>query len=98
MEHKVEYVSPWGVRRTIVTDDSNKFAFAQYSEQDVTSVIDKNAALREALKPRSVNKLVARAPITVYEQSIRENWDENDWKKWLNDPANKPFRVWEGNV
>ena len=53
---------------------------------------------REFHPVKSANKLVARVPMTVVEQSMHEQWDEGDWKKWLNDPANEPFRVWKGRV
>lgn len=44
-------------------------------------------------------KLVARGvPLFVWEQSEREQWDEADWAKWLNDPDNAAFRVWPGRV
>ena len=31
-----------------------------------------------------VNKLLARIPITIYERSVHEQWDEGDWARWLN--------------
>ena len=44
-------------------------------------------------------KLIARGvPAFVWEQSIREDWDETDWTRWLNDPDNRAFRVWPGRV
>jgi hypothetical protein len=36
--------------------------------------------------------------MTVAEKAIRENWDDSDWKKWLNDPDNAAFRIWPGRV
>jgi hypothetical protein len=65
---------------------------------DVEQIIETNKALSEAHPARSTNKLVARAPLTVYEQSIRENWDEEQWRRWLNDPDNAAFRVWKGRL
>lgn len=53
---------------------------------------------RETHPTRSMNKLLARVPMTVYEKSIIEQWGDDDWKKWLNDSDNKMFRVWEGRV
>lgn len=41
----------------------------------------------------------AEVPIQIYEQAVREGWDNADgWKRWMNDPANKCFRTWEGKV
>ena len=45
-----------------------------------------------------VNKVVARIPITIYERSIHEDWDEGDWKRWLNSTEAAPFRIWGGRV
>jgi hypothetical protein len=36
--------------------------------------------------------------MTVAEQAIREQWDDNDWKRGLNDPDNAAFRIWPGRV
>ena len=44
-------------------------------------------------------KLIARGvPAFVWEQSVREEWDEKRWADWLNDPDNAAFRVWRGRV
>lgn len=32
-------------------------------------------------------------PPDVLAKSMREGWTEADWRKWANDPANRPFRV-----
>lgn len=63
------------------------------------SVLESIKREQEAPQVRkSPNKLLARVPLTVYEKSLHEGWDEADWKKWLNDPDNKHFRVWQGQV
>jgi len=55
--------------------------------------------MRELHPRRSNNKLVARGvPVSVAERAMREDWDEKDWAKWLNDPDNAAFRVWPGRV
>lgn len=90
-----------GVRRTLVVDESLPGAFGVKTEVDLERLIENNAALAEealAHSPRSVNKLLARVPLTIYEQSVHEQWDEADWKRWLNDPDNAAFRVWKGQV
>lgn len=53
---------------------------------------------RELIDHSAVNKTLARVPMTIYEQSLREQWDDKDWKRWLNDPQNEPFRIWKGRV
>jgi hypothetical protein len=68
------------------------------TEVDCTQLVENNRALAESHPQRSTNKLVARVPLTIYERSVHENWDEDDWKRWLNDPDNAAFRVWPGRV
>jgi hypothetical protein len=53
-----------------------------------------NRALGEAQDPRGSVRLLARGvPVAVYEQSVREEWDEARWTRWLEDPDNAAFRV-----
>lgn len=68
--------------------------------EDVEPIIDEAKALRENHKARGHLKHVARVPSSVVEQSIREGWfnDPKAWDRWLNDPQNRDFRVWEGTV
>ena len=51
-------------------------------------------------KQGSELKHVAEVPMVIYQQAIREGWanDKKKWKKWLNDPDNKLFRIWQGRV
>ena len=97
-EIKLTYRNSGGVRRTIIQDTDDPEHCHVYTEQDVTSLIENNRRLADEHPRRSTNKLLARAPIEVFERSILERWDEDDWKKWLNDPANKHLRVWPGKV
>lgn len=97
-EKKFVYQLGDGVRRTMVYEDDQPDKFTINTEVDVTNLADDNKALRENHKAHSTNKLVARVPMTIYEQSVREQWDDAKWKQFLNDPDNKVFRVWEGRV
>lgn len=98
MESKRVYYNQDGVRRTMITDDERPWSPVVKTEVDMTSTLESIKWDRENHRDRAVNKLVARVPMTVYERSLHEGWDEDDWKKWLNDPDNKAFRVWEGRV
>lgn len=98
MQHSQVYVDGDGVRRTLYWEDGEPDKFGINTEVDVEQLVKNNAALQELHPQGSTNKLVARAPLTVYEQSIRENWDDKRWKRWLNDPDNKAFRIWPGQV
>lgn len=68
--------------------------------EDVEPIIEEAKALRENHKTRSDMKHVARVPSSVAEKAMREGWfhDQKAWDKWLNDPQNRDFRVWEGRV
>lgn len=98
MEHRTVYVNSDGVRRTMISDDDRPNIITTHTEVDMTQLVENNKALRELHPERSTNKLVARVPMTVYERAIIEDWEESDWKKWLNDPDNRAFRVWDGRV
>lgn len=96
--HKFIYSNKDGVRRTMLSDHEKPNQFTVHTEVDVTDLVKHNIMLAEDQKRKSVNKLLARVPLTIYEKSMLEGWDESDWKKWLNDPDNKAFRVWGGQV
>ncbi len=68
--------------------------------EDVEPILESVKALRDDHRERSDMKHVARVPVTVVEQAMREGWfhDDAKWNQWLNDPQNKDFRVWEGTV
>ena len=98
-EKKFVYRDDGAVKRTLITDDEDPYTIRVFTEQDMTQTLENNAVMRELHPRRSNNKLLARGvPITVAEKAIRENWDDNDWKKWLNDPDNAAFRIWPGRV
>lgn len=85
-----------GVRRTMIPITEDQFAVK--TELVLDGILDGIKRDKELVDPRSTNKLVARVPMTIYEKSLHEGWDEDDWKKWLNDPDNRCFRVWEGRL
>lgn len=98
-EKKLTYRNDGVVKRTMVWEDDEPHIIHVYTEQDMTQIVDNNKVMRE-LHPRySTNKLVARGvPVHVAEKALREDWDEKDWQRWLNDPDNAAFRVWRGQV
>lgn len=98
-EVRTVYRDSDGVRRTMISDSYRPDEITVHTEVDVTNVIETNKIMRELHPSRSTNKLVARGiPMTVYEKSILEDWDDAAWNRWLNDPDNAAFRVWEGRV
>jgi hypothetical protein len=98
-ERKLVYRNDGAVKRTMIWEDDDPLTIHVLTELDMTQTIENNKVMRELHPRRSANKLLARGvPMTVAEQSLRECWDDNDWKKWLNDPDNAAFRVWRGRV
>jgi hypothetical protein len=100
VEIKREYRSAAGdAKRTMIWEDNEPEIVHVYTEQDMTETIRMNKVMRELHPQKSTTRLLARGvPITVAEQSIREQWDDKDWAKWLDDPDNAAFRVWPGRV
>jgi hypothetical protein len=99
-EHKILYQNRDGVKRTMIADTETPDKFTVHTSVEMDRVLEsiKEAQEVEAGKSRPTNRHLARVPMTVYEQSIVEQWDENRWKQWLNDPDNAYFRVWPGRV
>lgn len=99
-ESKLTYRNSDHIRRTSIVDTDRPGQITVYTEADMTQVVEDVKALREThqAKATSSHTLLARAPMTVYEKSIIEEWDESDWNKWLNDPDNAAFRVYQGRV
>lgn len=98
MESKYVYSNRDGVKRTSIVDSEDPYKLRVFTEVEMDSVLESVKRDRDNIRPGSTNKLVARVPMTIMEQSIHEQWDEADWKKWLNDPDNAAFRVWQGRV
>ncbi len=99
-EHKVLYRNSYGVRRTSVYDDEKPHQLSVFTEVQMDGVLEsiKEAQEFEASRNFPLHRHLARVPMTVYETSIVEQWDEDRWKKWLNDPDNAALRVWPGRV
>ena len=87
-----------GVRRTLITDDERPEDFTVHTQQDIEPILDSVGRDRETMSHNGVNKLLARIPIEIYERSVREQWDEPTWARWLNSSEAAPFRIWRGNV
>ena len=87
-----------GVRRRLIWDDEDPDEFRVLTEQDVEPVLDSVERDRAVMAHNGVNKLLARLPVEVYERSIHEQWDDGDWKRYLNSSEAAPFRVWRGRV
>ena len=92
------YKNSDGVRRTILTDNDRPGEFTVKTEQDVEPVLDSVERDRAMMAHNGVNKLLARIPVSIFERSVHEGWDEGDWARWLNSSEAAPFRIWQGRV
>ena len=97
-ERKRVYRDSDGIRRTMIWDDEDPDRVTVQTEQDVEEILDGVQRDREIMAHNGPNKLLGRVPVAVYERSVLEEWDEGDWRKWLNSSEAAPFRVWRGNV
>lgn len=96
---RMTYYKRDGVTRTMLFDDDEPGKFVQHTEVQMDDILKSIDGLRDVgWDPRSANRLVARVPLTIYEQSLREQWGDDDWKKYLNSNECKPFRIWPGRV
>tara|TARA_Y100001973_G_C5186072_1_gene327897 strand:- start:699 stop:989 length:291 start_codon:yes stop_codon:yes gene_type:complete len=79
----------------VTEDDKNIY----HSSQNVQPILDNVKNLSEVQNSKEL-KHVAEIPMVIYQKAIREGWskDKKKWKKWLNDPDNKLFRIWPGRV
>jgi hypothetical protein len=71
-----------------------------HTEQDATRVLMANARDRDVDQSKRAFRLAARIPLSVIQQAAQEGWlhDKARWRRWLNDPDNRHFRVWGGKV
>jgi hypothetical protein len=101
MERKLVYRDSDGVRRTMITDEDSPGLLRVFTEVQMDEVLESIKRAREVDESRGpfpMNRHLARVPMTVYEQSLLEQWDDDRWKRWLNDPDNEAFRVNRGRV
>lgn len=87
-----------GVRRTLIWDDEDPDQVVVQTEQDIEPILDSVERDRAIMAHNGHNKLLARVPVAVYERAVIEQWDEDDWARYLNSPEAAPFRVWQGRV
>ena len=84
------------VSEFITEDNKNIY----HTSQNVQPVLDHVKRIKETTAPSKELRHVAEVPMVIYQKAVREGWakDRKQWKKWLNDPDNKLFRIWQGRV
>lgn len=98
MNYSFTYHNSNGVRRQMHVDASRPDEVTVETTVQLDDILKSIDRDRESQVAGSMNKTLARVPMTIYEKSMLEDWDDADWKRWLNDPANEPFRIWKGRV
>lgn len=90
-----------GITRYFVMDHATG-TFKIVTEQNVEPLLD---AAQENFKNfdertpwKGDQHMVAKMPMTVLEQCMREQWDQERIKRWVNDPDNRKFRTRPGRV
>lgn len=88
-----------GIRKTIVSDETDPDRLVFVSEQDLDATL-KSVAFKREQKISNDFKPVAEIPGVIVEQMMRDGrWNDPDAiKQWLNDPQNDCFRIWRGKV
>ena len=86
-------------RRLTIYHEQDGKTFVE-SRQDCTAIVEAAKALKGAQGRNETFRLAAVVPETVLNQSFLEGWfhDPVKWQRWMNDPENRDFRVWEGRI
>jgi hypothetical protein len=88
-----------GTRQWFVPSDDGR-TFQIVTEQVVTPILADNAERRKTRERWGDGQLVARIPNVVMDDLIHKGiaQDNSAFRRWLNDPTNKVFRLREGKV
>jgi hypothetical protein len=106
MANRTLYDHRGSVLKELITDDHDADGVMHVrTAQDlepVLNLVKKMADMNRVVGHRKSKQMVpvAEIPLVIYEKAMREGWSEDPaaWKRWLNDPANRPFRITEGRV
>jgi hypothetical protein len=88
-----------GVVRWVSTAPGDD-AVTVHDAQEVGDILRANARDADVDQSGRHFRLAARVPLAIINKARAEGWenDEARWRKWLNDPENRMFRVWGGRV
>ena len=98
-----------GITKTILHSDDSEGKIHIETTQDVQPVLEENKIRRNLGEFH--NKIkdwyhAASIPLVVVQQLVKKGImhphgavkDKARFKKWVNDPDNRAFRIWQGNV
>jgi|GEM_PF-1928376 len=97
-ERRFTYMDEGGMRRTLIWDEADPEQFHVFAEADMTNLARLNREQAERESALHATTTVARVPFTVWEKAHHEGWSDTDWAKFLNDPENRDYRVWNGRL
>ena len=98
-----------GVTKTILHSDDSEGKIHIETTQDVQPVLEENKIRRNLGEFHNKKKdwyHAASIPLVVVQQLVKKGImhphgavkDKARFKKWVNDPDNRAFRIWQGNV
>lgn len=90
------------VQQVLHTDACDETRGAIQIVQNVDGVLETVRKFRENGADSKTKELrhLAEVPMAVYLRACQEGWanDQKAWKRWMNDPDNRAFRVNEGRA
>ncbi len=88
-----------GFRQIQHVDPSNPDDLIVESQYAVDPYIEEAKRLSDQTPDKEIRH-AAVIPQWVLEKAMREGWfnDPKKWKEWANDPDNKIFRTWPGQL
>lgn len=80
-------------------DSSGKGGYVIETVYEVEPILERAKMLSEET-PGKDFRHAAVIPAHVMDKAMREGWvnDKQKWKDWANDPANRCFRTWPGQL
>jgi hypothetical protein len=100
MIHRTILDHTGNVLKEVVSETADESKIHYVIREDLEPLIKQAKFDRENVNMKSSMRPVAHIPAAVADQMFRDGSlnDPKALKKWLNDPSNKCFRVWEGRV
>ncbi|MEE8327222.1 MAG: hypothetical protein V3R32_00320 [Nitrosomonadaceae bacterium] len=98
-----------GITKTILHSDDSEGKIHIETTQDIQPVLEENKIRRNLGEFHNKKKdwyHAASIPLVVVQQLVKKGImhphgavkDKARFKKWVNDPDNRAFRIWQGNV
>ncbi len=88
------------VLKTVHIDEHDPDRVVEVTHEDLDPLLEAVKRAQETHVQGKDMKLAAYMPVHVAERMMRDgSWRDRDAvRKWCNDPANKPFRIWQGRI